>query len=117
MQNDDQLAMWAKEQRPMFKEPTEKQIEIVKCILRRYPSLIKVNRKYDANPWVIALTIEMNNDPQKRLFVIKRIVVTEEKLIGNKVKIPFVCRQYSVDSINIVGLFREEGWAFDLIRK
>lgn len=47
----------------MFVEPADRQIEIVKEILRKYPSLIDINRKYDADPWVIALTVEMVTDP------------------------------------------------------
>jgi protein associated with RNAse G/E len=109
-QNDDQLTKWAKKQKKMFKEPTEKQIQIVQEILRDYPSLIDIEKRFDADPWVIALAIELLS--QKTLFKIKRIVVSEEKLRGNQVKIPFICSQKSIESIDIVTLFRTEGWKF-----
>lgn len=111
-QNDDQLSKWAKNQQKMFKNPTQKQIEIVKKILDKFPSLIDVERKYDADPWVIALATEMANSPQKTLFTVKRLIVTEEIRRGEKVRIPFVADDFSIDSIDVISMFREEGWKF-----
>lgn len=110
--NDDQLSEWAKNQKKMFKEPTLKQIGFVRKILQEYPSLIDVDRRYDADPWVIALALEMSKHPQKTLITIKRIVVTEEKLRGNKVRIPFVCDNNSIETVDIITLFRAEEWKF-----
>jgi hypothetical protein len=111
-ERDDQLAKWAKEQNDFFRDPTEKQIEILKGILKDYPSMVREDRKYDADPWVIALAIEMTTDTQQTLIPIKRIVVTEEKLRGEKIRIPFVCQKYNVVSIDIIEMFRVEGWKF-----
>jgi rRNA maturation endonuclease Nob1 len=111
-QNDDQLGKWAKNQNSLFKDPTARQIELVREILRDYPSLIDTDRKYDADPWVIALAIEMATSSQKTLVEVKRIVVSEEKLRGNQVKIPYVCGKKAVDCIDVVELFRTEGWKF-----
>jgi rRNA maturation endonuclease Nob1 len=111
-QNDDMLSKWAKKQKTMFKEPTKRQIELVKDILRDFPALLDTERKFDADSWVIALAIEMSSSFQKTLFTIKRIVVTEEKLRGEKVRIPFVCNQRTVECIDIVEMFRTEGWKF-----
>lgn len=109
---DDQLAKWAKKQNKLFREPTEEQIKIVKDILKDYSSLVKENRKYDADSWVIALAIELASSSQKTLAPVKRIVVTEEKLRGDKIKIPYVCQKYNIESIDIVEMFRIEGWKF-----
>ncbi len=109
---DDTLAKWAKKQKKLFKAPTARQIQVVQEILKDYPALIDVNAKHSADPWVIALAIELSAQSQQTLFKIKRIVVTEEKLRGNKVKIPFVCGQKSVECIDIVEMFRTEGWKF-----
>ncbi|MCK4670026.1 MAG: DUF4411 family protein [Nanoarchaeota archaeon] len=111
-QNDDQLSKWAKKQKKMFKDPTEKQIEMVKNILDKFPSLIDVDRKYDADPWVIALAVEISSNPQKTLFSVKRLVVTEEIIRGNKVRIPLVCEDHSIETIDIITMFRTEGWKF-----
>lgn len=61
---------------------------------------------------MIALAIELSLQSQQTLFKIKRIVVTEEKLRGSKVRIPFVCGQKSVECVDIVEMFRTEGWKF-----
>lgn len=111
-QNDDMLSNWAKKQKKMFKEPTKRQIELVKEILREFPALIDTERKFDADPWVIALTIELSSNSQQTLVMIKRIVVTEEKLRENRVRIPFVCNKKSIEAIDVVELFRTEGWKF-----
>lgn len=109
---DDQLNSWTKYQNELFVEPTPMQIKIVKDILEKFPALIDINRKYDSDPWVIALTVELINNPQMKLITIKHIVVTEEKLRGNRIKIPFVCQEYKIESLDIIGMFREEGWKF-----
>jgi len=111
-QIDDDLSDWSKMQRKMFIEPTNRQIEIVRNILEIYPSLMDIDRKYDADPWVIALAIELIRNPQQRLFPIKGVVVTEEKLRGNRIRIPFVCKKYAVEFMDIIGMFRAEGWKF-----
>lgn len=111
-QNDDMLTKWVKAQKRMFKDRTPKQISIVQEILKDYPSLIDTERRYDADPWVIALAIELTSNPQTTLVTIKRIVVTEEKLRANQIRIPYVCNQKSIENIDIVELFRTEGWKF-----
>ena len=112
---DDSLKKWAKQQKNLFKELDEKQMEIVKEILKKYPSLAKSdNETAAADPFVIALTVELERDPQKTLFqgTKGRVIVTEEKLRGNKIKIPFVCKDYNIECINIIEMCRIEGWKF-----
>lgn len=111
-QMDDRLFEWSKDQIEMFIETTKGQIAIVREILADYPGLIHTDRKYDADPWVIALTVEMVRSPQRTLVGVRRIVVTEERIRGNKVRIPFVCRELGIESIDILDLFRTEGWKF-----
>ena len=111
-QMDDQLYKWVKEQTNLFREPTEKQIEIVKDILKTYPSMVKEDREYDADSWVIALAIEMKSNPQQTLLQKEIIIVTEEKIRGERVRISYVCQKYQVDSIDIIEMFRIEGWKF-----
>lgn len=111
-EKDDQLAKWAKHQPSLFKDSTPRQIEIVKDILRQYPSMVKEYKTHDADSWVIALTIEMASSSQQTLTPIKRIVVTEEKLRGDKIKIPWVCEKYDIETIDILHMFRIEGWKF-----
>jgi hypothetical protein len=111
-QQDDTLTEWLKVNKKMFKDFSQKQAEIVKQILAKYPSFVKKDSKYDADSWLIALAKEIQNDPQKTLFNIKRLIVTEESFKGNKIKIPLVCKEFGIDCINRVEMFRQEGWKF-----
>jgi len=112
MDSDDQLANWAKNQNELFREPTGKQIEILKDILKDYPAIVKEDRKHDADVWVIALVVEMATNSQQTLVSVKRIVVTEEKIRGEKIKIPLVCQKYNIETIDVIDMFRIEGWKF-----
>ena len=49
-ERDDQLAKWVKTQTGFFRDPTEKQIELLKGILKSYPSMVREDRKYDTDP-------------------------------------------------------------------
>lgn len=111
-ERDDELASWAKRNKSIFIPPTKKQIEILKDILKNYPALVKENRKYDADAWVVALAVEMAMGIQQTLDQIKRIVVTEEKLRPNKITIPYVCNKHSIEYISIIEMFRVERWKF-----
>jgi hypothetical protein len=111
-ERDDELASWAKRNNRIFRPPTKKQIEILKDVLKNYPALVKEDRKYDADAWVVALAVEMKASYQQTIIEIKRIVVTEEKLRGEKVKIPLVCQKYEIEAIGIIEMFRIEGWKF-----
>ena len=110
---DDALKKWATKQKKLFKELTLKQIQIVKEILKKYPSLAKSdNESAAADPFVIALAVELGSEAQKTLFEKARIIVTEEKLRGNRVRIPFVSKDYNIECINIIEMCRVEGWQF-----
>lgn len=110
---DDALKKWAQKQKKFFKELTPKQMQIVKEILKKYPSLAKSNNeKAAADPFVIALAVELGSEAQKTLFEKCRIIVTEEKLRGSRVRIPFVSKDYNIECINIIEMCRVEGWQF-----
>lgn len=112
---DDSLKKWAKKQKKLFRELDEKQMKIVRDILSRYPSLAKADNEIaSADPFIIALAVEIGSEPQKTLVesIKGRIIVTEERLRGNKVKIPFVCKDYGIECINMIEMCREEGWKF-----
>lgn len=110
---DDSLKKWSMRQKNFFKEVDEKQMGIVREILEKYPSLAKSDSETAAaDPFVIALAVETS--PQKTLLQTAKgkIIVTEERLRGNKVKIPFVCKDYKIECITIIELCRSEGWTF-----
>lgn len=109
-QGDDQLMNWAKMHKTLFKKQTEKQIELVKDILEKYPSILDEDSKFCADPWIVALAIELRE--QQKLVSVKQIVVTEERMRGERVRIPLICQKFNIEAIDIVGLIRNEGWKF-----
>lgn len=109
---DDTLAQWMKENKQLFIYESEKQIQIVSSILVKYFPSVKVDKEHEADPWLIALALEIQGEPQRRLFNEETIIVSEEVLKGNKVKIPFLCQEYNLKCIAIFDMFRLEGWKF-----
>jgi rRNA maturation endonuclease Nob1 len=111
---DDELTEWVKEHDLMFKEPTATQINIVQQILAKFPSFVKLNRKHDADPWVVALAYNLVKAKQSTIngTQLDPIVVAHETLDGNKVKIPYVCQNYGLQCIKAIEMFRKESWTF-----
>jgi len=112
---DDQLARWARRHKRLFKGYDEDQLEIVREILVKYPSLVKAdNEKASADPFLIAMAVMHLRDKQTTLFKSKKgkLIVTEEKLRGSRVRIPLVCKNYGIDCIDVLEMYRQEGWKF-----
>lgn len=112
---DDNLKEWAKKQTKLFKNLTARQIQIVQEILAKYPRWLNEDSMTPiADPFVIALAIEMEQDPQTTIIetIKKRIVVSEERMSGKKTKVPYVSHQYGIECIFLIDMFRNEGWVF-----
>ena len=103
----DDLSEWAKKQKMLFVNPTPNQIKIVKNILRRFPQFVKKNGEYDADPWLIALAREIENNSANLINKSITLIVSEEKLIGNKLKIPYVCNILKVRCGNLFDYLRD----------
>jgi len=111
---DDDLKKWIKSEniKKIFIESDESQFKHVKEILKDYDFLSKSGKDGpNADPWLIALVIEKMNEQQENLFKDEYIVVTEESKVRND-RIPYVCRAYNIECINLIELFRNEGWKF-----
>ena len=99
----------------MFKNLTARQIQIVQEILAKYPKWLNEDCMAPiADPFVIALAIEMETDNQTTLIetIKKRIIVSEERISGKKTKVPYVSHQYGIECIFLIDMFRNEGWVF-----
>ncbi len=102
---DDDLLRWAKEHKQMFHELNEFETKKVIEIMKRYPKWVDhYKEKEVADPFIIALALGKG-----------WTVVTSEKpnLNPEKPKIPDVCKEYNVNCINLLELFREVGWKYD----
>jgi hypothetical protein len=108
----DKLLEWAYNHKTMFKPTTPQQIEIVRnkiLVVDNFRALIDYSKPTgDTDVFIIALALEK----QKTLFktLSKKIVVTQEQIKGNKIKIPFVCKYFKIECINVFEMFRREGW-------
>ena len=74
-------------------------------IQSKYPELMNVKRGTSlADPWVISLAMRYP----------KGVVVTEEQPTGDLVnpRIPDVCKDLSVECVNIAGFVSRENWVF-----
>ncbi|MFA6268577.1 MAG: DUF4411 family protein [archaeon] len=109
---DDDLKKWASKQKNFFKEIDTNQLKIATQIINAYPSLIDPAKTSSADPFVIALTITLSNDPQKKIFSNGHLIVTEEKIRGNRIRIPYVCQTYNIKCIDIREMYKEEKWKF-----
>ncbi len=102
-QKDDELLVWAKGNKKMFIDLTAEQQQLVKGILKKYPSLVDPSKSIpDADPFVVALG--------KKNYT----VVTSERLRkpGGPMKIPDACAGEKIKCISLHEMFREERWEF-----
>lgn len=114
VQRTDALADWAKGQRKWFKEFTPRQCEIAKRVLNEFPSFAKGEGKFDADIWIVAMAMDMQESflSQQPISPVVIVVVTDEKIKGNTVKLPFVCKHFHIESCSLFEWFRKENWRF-----
>lgn len=98
---EDEILQWANEQGHIFFPLSENIQARAVEILSSHPGILDLKKnKSSADPFVIATAIEHSC-----------AVVTEEKASNSQTryKIPNVCRDYGVDCIPIIDMFRREG--------
>jgi len=101
---DDDVLAWASEREDLFVELDEQIQWVVSGLLDEFPKLLdtRANRSA-ADPFVIALAT-LN----------ECAVVTGEHATGklDRPNIPDVCKEWDIECINLLTLFRREGWRF-----
>lgn len=107
---DDELLAWVRANPKLFKKRSGNQMRFLKEILREYPHLSVEEITRNADALIVALALELSKEPQRRVYGVRHIVVTEEVIRGNRVKIPSVCKKYGIDTIGISDMFKAEGW-------
>lgn len=99
----DDVFAWAKARPTLFLPLDQPIMTATQRVLERFPRLVGTLRNRNrADPFVIATAL-----------VGDHTVVTAEKG-GTEVRprIPFICEQFGVRSIDLLGLIREKGWTF-----
>ena len=111
---DDELKVWANRHRRMFKPLSEAQIKTVSKVLVDFPGLSNSDKEGQvADPFVIAVALEKGKKAIEDFDgQLERIVITEEKIRGDKHRIPLACQHYKIKCMGIHEMFREEGWKF-----
>jgi len=111
-QGDDELKKWAKEKaKKIFVKPNKKQSNIVAKILEQYSFLANPSKPGpNADPWIIALAKAKNEEESEKLFPQKKYIVVTEESKSRQDRIPFVCKAYNIECINLIELFKREGW-------
>lgn len=107
---DDELVHWVKKRPLMFAKPDKEQVELLKQMLTEHPAFLDWHKAVDADPWVIILA--RSRLIETSLFKKKIFVVSHERIVQGKTKIPNVCRYYKVPCISALQMFQEEGWSF-----
>jgi len=114
---DDEIYKWAKSRKNVFVGITKDQVEIIKRLseeIEEFRKLVEEGKDKDihADPWLIALSIEKEQQRKILEVKVKTIIITEERFRQNKVNIPFVCQKLNIEYTNIIGLMRKENWKF-----
>jgi hypothetical protein len=100
---DDDVYKWVKERDNLF-TPLTPDIQIAASeILSKFPKLVgAMSDRSQADVFVIALAMVESCT----------LITGEQNGNVNRPKIPFICNQYNIRCINIVGLIREQNWKF-----
>jgi len=115
---NDKLNEWANQNKNMFLDFTKMQAKFIRKIMNTKDFQALVDNKIGVDPVLISVAMEINKKDQKilcpsgKLTDRRAVVVTEEELNGNKVKIPYVCDHFGIECISIFELFRREGWKY-----
>lgn len=104
IENDaNDLIGWVRTQKGLVVDFSREQELVVQRVMREYPRLINLKKnKGWADPFVIALATCQD-----------RTVVTEEKPnVQDPPRIPFICRQLGIASMNLAEMIEQEEWTF-----
>ena len=100
----DELYEWCLKHMDMFIGIDEKTQEVVREILKNHKKLIDTRKnRSGADPFVIALAI-INN--------LSVITLETESSKPDRPRIPDVCKAFNIRYLNLIDLFRMQGWKF-----
>jgi len=109
----DFIQKWIENKKKYFLPLTDRQFDIVNGILEKFPDLIDPEKeKNQADPWLIALALELMKDTS--LFGKKDIIVVSQEKITSPKRIPAACKHFNVNHMNLEEFFKDNGWTFGL---
>ncbi len=113
----DELAKLISKHQNCFIPITKKQAMVVPEILSLFPHLIDPrNKKDQADPWIIAMVIELMQDENLFGGDSEYVIVSAESETSPS-KIPAVCKHYNVRHMNLFEFFEDNAWKFSILKK
>jgi len=110
----DTLAKWVLPKRTNFIDTSDFQIKQLPDILKNFPKLIDPNQeKEQADPWLIAMIIELKNNLEMFSPDVEYILVSNENK-NSTFKLPAACKYYGIDCINMFDFFQHNDWKFSI---
>jgi len=101
----DELAQWINNYRDNFLPLSQRQIELLPDILKNFPKLIDYDsEKNQADPWLIAMVLELMKKDDLFKDQYSYIIVTTENVRSSK-KIPAACKHYNIEHMNLFEFF------------
>ncbi len=105
---DDPLAYWVKDNKQIFKEPTQNEMIFIRNIFQvsHFQGLVRKQEHLQGKPVADPFVIAKANSVQDGC------VVTTEKYKENAPKIPNVCKHFNILCITLEQFMKQENWKF-----
>ena len=103
----NRLVLWAKDNRELFMQPSNEELQFVKKIfsVSHFQTLIDEKKRLAGSPVADPFLIA-------KAKVEKSCLVTQENHTENAAKIPNVCQHFGIQCTNLEGFMEKEGWQF-----
>ncbi len=113
----DELAKWISRFKSNFISTSQKQLEIAPEILNNFPKLINPESEKDqADPWIVALLIEIMEKDGIFGDQSDYVMVTTESEKSLK-KLPAACKYYNIRHMNLFEFFNANKFEFSVRKK
>lgn len=110
----DDLATLISKYKTNFKPISNRQAHFASQIISLFPNLINPSsKKNEADPWIVAMVLEMMEDTSMFENESDFVVVSMESEKSPN-KIPAVCKRYKVRHMNLFEFFEDNNWEFSL---
>ncbi len=105
---DDLLADWINNNKPIFQEPTQNEMLFIGEIFQvsHFQGLVRKQERLQGKPVADPFVISKANSVQSGC------VVTTEKYKENASQIPNVCKHFNIPCINLEQFMEKEDWKF-----
>lgn len=109
---EDELKAWAASVPRLFYPTDGPLLARLAAVLRDTPDSLQIGRLYDADPWVVALALELREAEAQKLFGQEVVILTHEAPADPRKRphIPDVARKYQLRCVRLRHVFEAEPW-------